>query len=107
MTDKPDMCAALRKWAYRLRGENNSLAESLAGYADAWEAEREERQAGDAEGWIENTGAQPVADEAEVQFRHRVGDETEGLASDVDWDLYGGPYEITHWRLHKPQESKA
>lgn len=40
MTDKPDMCAALRKWADRLRDENSTLAESLAGYADAWEAER-------------------------------------------------------------------
>ncbi len=40
MTDKPDMCAALRKWSDRLRDENSSLAESLAGYADAWEAER-------------------------------------------------------------------
>jgi hypothetical protein len=42
MTDKPDMCAALRKWADRLRDENSTLAESLAVYADAWEAERAE-----------------------------------------------------------------
>jgi hypothetical protein len=40
MTDKPDMCAALRKWADRLRGENATMAEELEGYADAWEAER-------------------------------------------------------------------
>jgi hypothetical protein len=40
MTDKPDMCAALRKWADRLRDENATMAAELAGYADAWKAER-------------------------------------------------------------------
>src|SRR4030067_164815 len=40
MTDKPDMCASLRKWADRLRDENATMAAELAGYADAWEAER-------------------------------------------------------------------
>lgn len=37
---KPDMCAALRKLADRLRDENATMAAELAGYADAWEAER-------------------------------------------------------------------
>jgi hypothetical protein len=35
MTDKPDMCAALRKWA-----QDSLLSEPLAIYIDAWEAER-------------------------------------------------------------------
>jgi hypothetical protein len=40
VTDKPDMCAALRKWADRLQAEGSAIGESLAAYADAWEAER-------------------------------------------------------------------
>jgi hypothetical protein len=40
MTDKPDMCAALHQWADRLRDENATMAAELAGYANAWKAER-------------------------------------------------------------------
>lgn len=41
MTDKPDMCAALRKWADALHADGNIIgAATLAAYAGAWEAER-------------------------------------------------------------------
>ncbi len=40
MTDPQDKLSSLRKWADRLRDENATMAAELAGYADAWEAER-------------------------------------------------------------------
>jgi hypothetical protein len=62
---------------------------------------------GDAEGWIENTGRQPVADGMRVDIRFKSGDQAESYASHVDWAMSATGSDITHWRLHKPQESKA
>jgi hypothetical protein len=71
------MCAALRKWADRLRDENSTLAESLAGYADAWEAERA-RAAELIEADLEHS--QLAADLASRDAMKRIAEQDEEIA---------------------------
>jgi hypothetical protein len=62
----------------------------------------------DAEGWIENTGTCPIAGNVHVDvlFKHGGVDASEE-AGTWSWHLDGNDWVITHWRLHKPQESRA
>jgi hypothetical protein len=63
---------------------------------------------GDAEGWIANTGEAPVLDGIAVDIRQRNEMEFLGCeSSNLDWEITAVGGDITHWRLHKPQESKA
>lgn len=64
---------------------------------------------GDADGWIENTGVCPVEKGVRIDMRLLNGDEYFGVgnAPALAWSLSGAGGQITHWRLHKPQESKA
>jgi hypothetical protein len=55
----------------------------------------------DPDGWIKNTGTQPVADDVWVQvkidgFVHSADD-----ARDWDWFVHNAVDDITHWRLAK------
>jgi hypothetical protein len=63
---------------------------------------------GDAEGWIANTGEAPVLEGVAVDIRQRNEMEFLGCeSSNLDWEITAVGGDITHWRLHKPQESKA
>jgi hypothetical protein len=63
---------------------------------------------GDADGWIENTGKRLVDVEVRVDTRFLNGSEHFGApAGSWAWRKTNEDDDITHWRLHKPQESKA
>jgi hypothetical protein len=106
MTDPQDKLSSLRKWADKLRDENATMAAELAGYADAWEAERAggiaSQRIPDSGRWIENNGLQPVKDDVLVDIEQRSGDVWVGEAA-RRWDfaLVYGAGDVVRWRLHK------
>ncbi len=83
----------------------DALIAILQPFASAPEPEHVE----DADGWIESTGVCPVEKGVRIDVRLMAGDDYHGLenAPAHGWGLSGGSSQITHWRLHKPQESKA
>ena len=59
----------------------------------------------DANGWIEwNGGKCPVDKDARIDIRMTGG--TTHYDTDTDWGWNAGSFKITHYRLHKPEQSE-